>query len=138
LATSSNNYKIGLPSELAILAMFDPRTGAPKAILDASGITDMRTGAVTAVGANIWRGKTQSLGHIGAVGRLTGTCVCSTICRFRRDPRAFSPRGEPQRLCGAIEPGSRQARGGDQRLESCVRDADIVVEASRLLERRRC
>jgi len=37
-----DNYKIGLPSELAILAMFDPRTGA-RSHLDASGITDMRT-----------------------------------------------------------------------------------------------
>jgi len=26
-----DNYKIDLPSELAILALFDPRTGAPKA-----------------------------------------------------------------------------------------------------------
>jgi len=64
-----DNYKIGLPSELAILALFDPRTGAPKAILDASGITDMRTGAVTAVGAkHLARKNSRVLGHIGARG----------------------------------------------------------------------
>jgi len=40
-----------LPSELAILNLLDPATGVPKAILDASAITDMRTGAVTAIGA---------------------------------------------------------------------------------------
>src|ERR1700760_2619588 len=39
-----DNYTIGLPSELAILLLFNPRTGVPKAMLDASGITDMRTG----------------------------------------------------------------------------------------------
>ena len=45
------NYTLDLPSELGLLCLFDPGTGAPAAILDASGITDMRTGAVTAVGA---------------------------------------------------------------------------------------
>ena len=64
-----DNYKIGFPSELAILALFDPRTGAPKAILDASGITDMRTGAVTAIGAkHLARKNSKILGHIGARG----------------------------------------------------------------------
>src|SRR5204862_4140819 len=46
-----DNYKHGLPSEMALLNLFDPRTGMPVAILDAAGITDMRTGAVTAIGA---------------------------------------------------------------------------------------
>ena len=64
-----DNYKLGFPSELAILALFDPRTGAPKAILDASGITDMRTGAVTAIGAkHLARKNSRVLGHIGARG----------------------------------------------------------------------
>lgn len=45
------NYEQGLPSEMAILALFDPKTGKPQAILDAGGITDMRTRAVTAIGA---------------------------------------------------------------------------------------
>jgi len=46
------NYEVGLPSELG-----DPepvsirRNGAPIAMIDASDITDMRTGAVTAIGA---------------------------------------------------------------------------------------
>src|SRR6476619_3380399 len=64
-----DNYKLGLHSELGILALFDPRTGAPKAILDASGITDMRTGAVTAIGAKyLARKDAKVLGHIGARG----------------------------------------------------------------------
>ena len=45
------NYEVGLPSELAVLNLFDPKTGAPVAIIDASDITDMRTGAITAIGA---------------------------------------------------------------------------------------
>ncbi|MEI6723766.1 MAG: ornithine cyclodeaminase family protein, partial [Betaproteobacteria bacterium] len=45
-----NNYKEDLPSELCILNLMDPKTGAPIAIMDASAITDIRTGAVTALG----------------------------------------------------------------------------------------
>src|SRR5213076_3304472 len=45
------NYEQGLPSELAILNLFNPKNGAPVAMIDASDITDMRTGAVTAIGA---------------------------------------------------------------------------------------
>ena len=64
-----DNYKHGLPSELGILNLFDPRTGMPTAILDATAITDMRTGAVTAIGAKyLARKGSKVLGHIGARG----------------------------------------------------------------------
>jgi len=64
-----DNYTLDLPSELAILLLFDPRTGIPKAMLDASSITDMRTGAVTAIGAKyLARKNSKILGHIGARG----------------------------------------------------------------------
>src|SRR5437867_2437000 len=46
-----DNYRNGLPSEMALLNLFDPRTGMPVAILDATAITEMRTGALTALGA---------------------------------------------------------------------------------------
>src|SRR5919198_5646927 len=63
------NYEVGLPSELALLNLFDPRTGAPVAVIDASGITEMRTGAVTAIGAkHLARQDARVLGHIGARG----------------------------------------------------------------------
>ena len=64
-----DNYKRGLPSEMALLNLFDPHTGMPIAVLDASGITDMRTGAVTALGAKyLAPKKPRILGHIGARG----------------------------------------------------------------------
>ena len=46
-----DNWREGLPSEMGLLTLFDPRTGRPVAIVDAAGLTDMRTGAVTAIGA---------------------------------------------------------------------------------------
>ncbi|HEV7175061.1 MAG TPA: hypothetical protein VGN29_06190, partial [Solirubrobacteraceae bacterium] len=46
-----DNHLRGLPSELALLLLMDPETGVPVAILDATAITEIRTGAVTAIGA---------------------------------------------------------------------------------------
>ena len=64
-----DNYKQGLPSEMALLNLFDPRTGMPVALLDATAITEMRTGAITALGAKyLARKDTKVLGHIGARG----------------------------------------------------------------------
>jgi ornithine cyclodeaminase len=64
-----DNWKQGLPSEMALLYLADPATGMPKAILDAGGITDMRTGATTAVGAkHLARRSSRVLAHVGARG----------------------------------------------------------------------
>ena len=45
-----DNYQENRPSEYGVLTLFNPRNGSPKAIVDATGITDMRTGAITAIG----------------------------------------------------------------------------------------
>ena len=46
-----NNYRHDLPSELALLTLYQAETGTPVAIMDATELTWMRTGAVTALGA---------------------------------------------------------------------------------------
>lgn len=75
-----DNYLHGLPSEFGILNLFDPRTGAPRAILDATVITDMRTGAVTAIGArHLARKNSKVLAHMARAAPPTGMCACSTI-----------------------------------------------------------
>src|SRR5205814_9046485 len=59
-----DNWRNGLPSEMALLNLFDPRTGMPVAILDATAITEMRTGALTALGARyLARKNAKILGH---------------------------------------------------------------------------
>jgi alanine dehydrogenase len=63
------NYLHDLPSEVAVLNLFDPQTGIPLAFIDATAITEMRTGAVTAIGAkHLARKNSRILGHIGARG----------------------------------------------------------------------
>jgi len=64
-----SNYAAGLPSELGLLTLYDPGTGVPLAVLDATMITACRTGAMTAVGARyLARRDSRVLGHVGARG----------------------------------------------------------------------
>src|SRR5215468_12342136 len=64
-----SNYATGLPSELGLLTLYDPGTGVPLAIMDATLITACRTGAMTAVGARyLARPDARILGHVGARG----------------------------------------------------------------------
>jgi alanine dehydrogenase len=128
------NYTLGLPSELGLLCLFDPGTGAPAAVLDASGITDMRTGAVTAVGAKyLAPARPATLGHIGARGtaywnvRLLDRLFGFETIRVH-SRRAESRTGFAARLTEEL--GKQVIATEDW--QSCVEGADIVVEASRL------
>jgi ornithine cyclodeaminase len=130
-----DNHERGLPSELALLLLMDPMTGVPQAILDATTITEMRTGAVTALGAEaLARRNSRVLGHIGARGTAYWNArLCARVLPALQEIRVHSRR-----------PPSREAFA--QRLRSdldvavtvcddwepTVRGADVVVEASRL------
>ena len=128
------NYEVGLPSELALLSLFDPKTGAPVAIIDASDITDMRTGAVTAIGAkHLARKDSKVLGHIGARGTsYWNVRLLDSIFHFD-EIRVHSRRAESR---DAFAARLNKDLGKEVRAmkdwEGTVREADIIVEASRL------
>ena len=131
-----DNYKSGMPSEFGVLLLFDPRNGVPRAIMDASGITDMRTGAVTAIGAKyLARKNSKILGHIGARGtaywnvRLLDHLFGFDEIRVH-SRRPESRNGFAERLSRDL--GKKVVATEDWR--ACVEGADIVVEASRLVE----
>jgi ornithine cyclodeaminase len=131
-----DNYRSGLPSEMGLLALFDPATGAPRALLNATAMTDMRTGAMTALGAKyLARKASKVLGHIGARGtsywnvRLLARCFQFDEIRVH-SKRAESRAAFAERLSNDLH---RPVLAVDS-WEACVRDADIVVEASRLRE----
>jgi len=131
-----DNYERNLPSELAVLTLFDRFDGRPKAILDAGGITDMRTGAMTAIGGKyLARKGSKVLGHIGARGssywnvRLLDRLFDFDEIRVHsRRPESRNPFAE--RLSRDL--GKKVVATQDW--ESCLKGADIVVEASRLVE----
>ena len=128
------NFEIGLPSELAVLNLFDPKTGAPVAIIDASDITDMRTGAITAIGArHLARAGSKVLGHIGARGTsYWNVRLLHSIFKFD-EIRVHSRRPESREAFAArLEQDLGTKITVTEDWESCVCGADIVVEASRL------
>ena len=131
-----DNYKQDLPSELAVLTLFCPQTGVPKAIIDASAITDMRTGAMTALGAKYLANKdSKILGHIGARGtaywnvRLLDHLFDLTEIRVH-SRRPESRNAFAERLKTDLD---RDIIVTDN-WHDCLVNADILVEASRLSE----
>jgi alanine dehydrogenase len=129
-----DNHKQDLPSELAVLLLFDPRTGVPKAILDASAITDMRTGAVTAIGAKfLARKDSRILGHIGARGTAYWNVRLLDRLFDFAEIRVHSRRTESREsFAERLRSELRKPVLATADWQSCVEGADIVVEASRL------
>ena len=129
-----DNYKSGYPSELGILLLYDPRNGVPKAILDATDITDMRTGAVTAIGAKyLARKNSKVLGHIGARGSAYWNVRLLNSLYDFDEIRVHSRRPESRNAFAerlSQDLGKKVIATDDW--QSCVTGADIVVEASRL------
>jgi alanine dehydrogenase len=135
-----DNHRLGLPSELALLLLMDPATGVPRAIIDATAITEMRTGAVTAIGAiSLARRDARVLGHVGARG--TAYWNVRLLCRVLpslEEVRVHSLRRESReafarRLTEDLPAPVPQVRAVDS-WEECLRGADVMVEASRLTE----
>ena len=131
-----DNYKQGLPSELGLLLLMDPTNGAPKAIIDGSHLTDMRTGAVTAIGAkHLARRGSKILGHVGARGTAYWNVRLLDRLFDFDEIRVHSRRPESREAFSA-----RLARDlgklvkATQDWRDCVEGADIIVEASRLTE----
>jgi ornithine cyclodeaminase len=129
-----DNYKRELPSEMAILYLADPRTGQPVALIDATAITAMRTGAVTAIGGKYLGPKrAKVLGHIGARGSAYWNVrLLDRIFDFR-EIRVHSRRKESRELFAARlsrDLGKTVVAVPDWK--SCIEGADIAVEASRL------
>ena len=129
-----DNYTLGLPSEMALLNLFDPRTGMPVALLDATAITEMRTGALTAIGAKYLARKASSvLGHIGARGTAYWNLRLLDHLFDFAEIRVHSRRPESREAFAArlAHDLGKEVRAVET-WEDCLKGADIQVEASRL------
>ncbi len=129
-----DNYKEGRPSEYGLLTLFDPRNGAPKALVDATGITEMRTGAITALGAKHLAPKNPKvLAHIGARG--TAYWNVRLLCSLFdfEEVRVHSRRAESREgFAARLEADLGRRIVVTEDWQSCLEGADIAVEASRL------
>ncbi len=115
------NADRGLPTHLATILLFDPKTGAPLATLDGRLITEMRTAAVSAAATKaLARPDARVLALLGS--GVQARSHLEAICRVReiREVRVWSPRNA-HRLEGARPCASA---------EEAVRGADVVVTAT--------
>ena len=130
------NHAAGLPSELGLLTLYDPETGVPLAIMDATMITACRTGAMTAVGARyLARRDSRVLGHVGARGTAFWNIVLLDEM-FNLDEIRITSRRPESREAFAQELAA--VTGTRVRVTATAEEAfdraDILVEASRLTE----
>ena len=129
-----SNYTVGLPSELGLLTLYDPETGVPLAIMDATLITACRTGAMTAVGARyLARRDSRVLGHVGARGTAFWNVVLLDELFNLDEIRVTSRRPESRvafarQLAAVTATRIRVVATAEEAFDG----ADILVEASRL------
>jgi ornithine cyclodeaminase len=125
-----------LPSELALVVLMDPDTGATRAMIDGTGITEMRTGALTALGAQyLARPDSAVLGHVGARGTSWWNVVYLdaqfNFSEIRVTSRRSSSREE---FAERLQDYLQKPVVAVDTVEKCLRGADIMVEATRLSE----
>ena len=128
------NYTLGLPSELGLLTLYDPDTGIPQSIMDATMITACRTGAMTAVGAKyLARPDSRVLGHVGARGTARWNVTLLDELFDLDEIRVTSRRAESRE---AFARELAQLTDTPVRVTATAQEAfdgaDILVEASRL------
>ena len=118
------NGALGLPSHLALVALFDEATGAPVALMDGASITAARTAGASAlscrlaaredcrvlalVGAGV-----QARAHLAAIPRVRPVEEIRVASLFPGETAALS----------ALDPRARAVRS----IEEAVRGADIVA-----------
>lgn len=131
-----SNYQVGLPSELALLTLYDPWTGVPQAIIDATLITEVRTGAMTAVGArHLARPDAKVLGHVGARGTAHSNIVMLDAIFDLDEIRVTSRRPESRdAFAERLRAELSTPVVVTESVEETIAGADIAVEATRLTE----
>ncbi|GAC1401397.1 MAG: ornithine cyclodeaminase family protein [Chloroflexota bacterium] len=129
-----DNFRVGLPSEMALITLYNPDTGAPLAIVDGTLITAARTGAMTALGAEyLARPDSKILGHLGARGSAWWNVVMLDDIFHFDEIRVNSHRAESRNefartLSEHLQKDVRAVPTAQEALEG----ADIMVEATRL------
>ena len=128
------NYQRGLPSELGLVTLYDPSTGVPLAIVDATDLTAARTGAMTALGArHLARPDAKVLGHIGARGTAWWNVAMLDDLFDLSEIRVTSARAESrEHFAGELSAALDKHVQAVATPEEAMAGADIMVEASRL------
>src|SRR6202171_2629788 len=129
-----DNHRLHLPSELALITLYDPNTGVPLAIVDGTMITAARTGAVTALGAkHLARADSRILGHVGARGTAWWNVTMLDDLFDFAEIRVTSRRPESREtFARQLSEELGKPVTAVPTPEAALKGADIMVEATRL------
>jgi len=114
-----------LPTHMAVIALFDPKTGEPLALMDGRYITEMRTAAVSAVATDALAPRAAKvLTLLGAGVQAQAHLEVLAHVRQFEEVRVWNHH---------LEKAKRFAEAHGikaMELEAAVRDADVVVTAT--------
>src|SRR5438270_13635448 len=120
-----NNAGTELPTHMAVIALFDPKTGEPLTLMDGRYITEMRTAAVSAVATDALASKdAKVLTLLGAGVQADAHLEVLPHVRQFEEIRVWNHHPEKAKRF-AEKHGIRAME-----LEAAVRDADVVVTAT--------
>ena len=124
----SRNPALGLPTVMALLTLVSPKTGAPLAVMGATYLTAMRTGAAGAVAAGLLaRKNSRTAGMIGAGVQARSQLLGLSRLYSLDQVRIFDPSLE---RCAALAEYGRGFLKSEFTIEKEARDAcqcDILV-----------
>lgn len=120
-----NNAGTELPTHMAVIALFDPKTGEPLALMDGRYITEMRTAAVSAVATDALAARdARVLALLGA--GVQAQAHLEALPRVRRFEEIRVWNHHPEKAERFAEEHGIKAMD----LEAAVRGADVVVTAT--------
>ncbi|HLF18405.1 MAG TPA: alanine dehydrogenase [Candidatus Omnitrophota bacterium] len=123
-----DNTSKGLPTVMAVMILSDPRTGFPLAIMDATYITNLRTGAAGAVAAKYLARKDSAVIGLVGCGEQAKTQLLALAQFFRiKEVKVWGNKREDIDRFLKTMKTSRYRMKGVPSVEACVRDCDIVV-----------
>lgn len=119
------NAGTSLPTHMAVIALFDPKTGEPIALMDGRYITEMRTAAVSAVATDALAAPDAKILALLGAG-VQGRAHLEVLRHVRRfeEVRVWSRTSERSERF-AEEHGAKAMS-----LEEAVRGADVIVTAT--------
>jgi ornithine cyclodeaminase/alanine dehydrogenase-like protein (mu-crystallin family) len=119
------NAHLGLPTHLALIALFSSKTGELLAILDGRLITEMRTAAASAIATDLLaRTDARVLAILGSGVQARAHWEALRTVRNFEEVRVWSRNPEHAQVC-AMEIGAFALTA-----EEAVRGADVVVTAT--------
>ncbi|MDH3570378.1 MAG: ornithine cyclodeaminase family protein, partial [Gemmatimonadota bacterium] len=143
ISGNPGNRARGLPYIAGLLILNDPETGFPIAVMDATWITAMRTGAATAVAAtHLARSESKTVGIVacGVQGRTNLEALCTRFAieearAYDIDPDAARCYAEEMaHQCGMTVTVVRDPREAVAELDMVVTSGPILRDPSPVIE----